>query len=209
LKILIVDDDESIVKNLKQILEELGHIVDVAYTGMEALEKVKQNKYEVALIDLLLPDIDGIQVLIEVNNISPTTAIIIITAFGTIPNAVEAIKRGASNYITKPFRVDELLATIKKAVEEKKLIYEADEKTLSIFSHPIRRNIILLLAKHRSMKFTDMVRALEIDDPPRLSYHLKILKDAGIISQNNQRLYILTRRGAVLTNKLMKLKHSY
>ncbi len=209
MKILIVDDDESIVKNLKQILEELGHIVDVAYTGMEALEKVKQNKYEVALIDLLLPDIDGIQVLIEVNNISPTTAIIIITAFGTIPNAVEAIKRGASNYITKPFRVDELLATIKKAVEEKKLIYEADEKTLSIFSHPIRRNIILLLAKHRSMKFTDMVRALEIDDPPRLSYHLKILKDAGIISQNNQRLYILTRRGAVLTNKLMKLKHSY
>jgi len=195
IKVLVVDDDESISQNLKTILEELGYISDTAYNGEEALRKIRENHYEVALIDLLLPDMDGLQLLIEAKKASPTTSIIIITAFGTIPNAVEAIKRGASDYVTKPFRIDDLITTIKKVVEEQRITYEANAELLSILSHPIRRSVISLLAKHRRMKFTDLARAVGIRDPPKLSFHLKILRDAGLIIQESDKLYTLTDKG--------------
>jgi len=194
-KVLVVDDDESISQNLKTLLEELGYISETAYNGEEALRKIREDYYDIALIDLLLPDMDGLQVLMEVKKVSPTTAIIIITAFGTIPNAVEAIKRGASDYITKPFRIDDLLTRIKKVIEEQRIIYEADAEMLSILSHPIRRSVISLLAKHRRMKFTDLARAVGIRDPPKLSFHLKILRDAGLIMQESDKLYTLTKKG--------------
>jgi len=194
-KVLVVDDDESISQNLKTLLEELGYISETAYNGEEAIRKIREDYYDIALIDLLLPDMDGLQVLMEVKKVSPTTAIIIITAFGTIPNAVEAIKRGASDYITKPFRIDDLLTRIKKVIEEQRIIYEADAEMLSILSHPIRRSVISLLAKHRRMKFTDLARAVGIRDPPKLSFHLKILRDAGLIMQESDKLYTLTKKG--------------
>ncbi|MCL7396843.1 MAG: response regulator [Thaumarchaeota archaeon] len=195
IKVLVVDDDEVISQNLKTILEEFGYISDTAYSGEEALRKIRESYYDVALIDLLLPDMDGLQLLLEVKKVSPTTAIIIITAFGTIPNAVEAIKRGASDYITKPFRIDDLLTTIKKVIEEQRMIYEADTEMPFILSHPIRRSVISLLAKHRKMRFIDIARAIGVEDPPKLSFHLKILRDAGLVVQESDKLYTLTEKG--------------
>lgn len=204
-KVLVVDDDESISQKLKTLLEELGYISETAYNGEEALRKIREDYYDIALIDLLLPDMDGLQVLTEVKKASPTTAVIIITAFGTISNAVEAIKRGASEYITKPFRIDDLLTTIKKVIEEQRIIYEADTEMLSILSHPIRRSVISLLAKHRRMKFTDLVRAVGIRDPPKLSFHLKILRDAGLIMRESGNFYTLTEKG-VRVMRMMYIK---
>jgi len=194
IKVLVVDDDEVISQNLKRLLEKSGYLADTAYTGEEALRKIREDNFDLALIDLLLPDIDGLKLLLEVKRISPITAIIIITAFGTIPNAVEAIKRGAADYITKPFRMNELLSTIKKVIEERKII-KLDTNILSALSHPIRRNVASLLVKHRRMKFTDLAKAVGVKDPPLLSFHLKILRDAGLISQESDKSYTITEKG--------------
>ena len=194
IKVLVVDDDEVISQNLKRLLEKSGYLADTAYTGEEALRKIREDNFDLALIDLLLPDIDGLKLLLEVKRISPITAIIIITAFGTIPNAVEAIKRGAADYITKPFRMNELLSMIKKVIEERKII-KLDTNILSALSHPIRRNVASLLVKHRRMKFTDLAKAVGVKDPPLLSFHLKILRDAGLISQESDKSYTITEKG--------------
>jgi len=194
IKVLVVDDDEVISQNLKRLLEKSGYLADTAYTGEEALRKIREDNFDLALIDLLLPDMDGLKLLLEVKRISPITAIIIITAFGTIPNAVEAIKRGAADYITKPFRMNELLSMIKKVIEERKII-KLDTNILSALSHPIRRNVASLLVKHRRMKFTDLAKAVGVKDPPLLSFHLKILRDAGLISQESDKSYTITEKG--------------
>ena len=195
IKVLVVDDDEVISQNLKRLLEKSGYLADTAYTGEEALRKIGENHFDLALIDLLLPDMDGLKLLLEVKRISPITAIIIITAFGTIPNAVEAIRRGAADYITKPFRMDELLSTIKKVIEERKIILKLDTNILSALSHPIRRDVACLLVKHRRMKFADLAKAVGVKDPPLLSFHLKILRDAGLISQESDKSYTITEKG--------------
>ena len=195
IKVLVVDDDEVISQNLKRLLEKSGYLADTAYTGEEALRKIRENHFDLALIDLLLPDMDGLKLLLEVKRLSPITAIIIITAFGTIPNAVEAIRRGAADYITKPFRMDELLSRIKKVIEERRIIFKTDVDILHILSHPIRRNVVSLLAKQRSLKFADLAKAVGVKDPPLLSFHLRILRDAGLITQEHDKSYTITEKG--------------
>jgi DNA-binding response OmpR family regulator len=207
IKVLVVDDDEVISQNLKRLLEKAGYLSDTAYSGEEALKKINANYYDLALIDLLLPDMDGLQLLMEVKRISPITAIIIITAFGTIPNAVEAIKRGAADYITKPFRIDELLSTIKKVIEERKIIFKTDIDVISVLSHPIRRDVISLLVKHRRMKFAELAKAVGIRDPPLLSFHLKILRDTGLITQESDKSYTLTEKGTRAIDALSRIKY--
>ena len=195
IKVLVVDDDEVISQNLKRLLEKSGYLADTAYTGEEALRKIRENHFDLALIDLLLPDTDGLKLLLEVKRLSPITAIIIITAFGTIPNAVEAIRRGAADYITKPFRMDELLSRIKKVIEERRIIFKTEIDILHILSHPIRRNVVSLLAKQRSLKFADLAKAVGVKDPPLLSFHLRILRDAGLITQEQDKSYTITEKG--------------
>jgi DNA-binding NtrC family response regulator len=207
IKVLVVDDDEAISQNLKRLLEKAGYLSDTAYSGEEALKKINANYYDLALIDLLLPDMDGLQLLMEVKRISPITAIIIITAFGTIPNAVEAIKRGAADYITKPFRIDELLSTIKKVIEERKIIFKTDIDVISVLSHPIRRDVISLLVKHRRMKFAELAKAVGVRDPPLLSFHLKILRDTGLITQESDKSYTLTEKGSRAIDALSRIKY--
>jgi DNA-binding NtrC family response regulator len=207
IKVLVVDDDEAISQNLKRLLEKAGYLSDTAYSGEEALKKINANYYDLALIDLLLPDMDGLQLLMEVKRISPITAIIIITAFGTIPNAVEAIKRGAADYITKPFRIDELLSTIKKVIEERKIIFKTDIDVISVLSHPIRRDVISLLVKHRRMKFAELAKAVGVRDPPLLSFHLKILRDTGLITQESDKSYALTEKGSRAIDALSRIKY--
>lgn len=198
-KILVVDDDESICANLKEILEKYGYSVKTVFTGEHAIREIEREHYDVVLVDLLLPGMDGIHVLMDIKRISPKTIVIIITAFGTISNAVEAIKRGASNYVTKPFRIEELITVIKKAMEEEK-IEKLDVNALFCLSHKLRREILLLLMKKRKMKFSELVRDLKIDDPPKLSFHLKILKNNELISQNENKEYYITYKGINLLN---------
>ncbi len=123
-RILIVDDDESIRKVLTTILEEEGYIIDTAENGNKAIEKSKTNFYNLALIDIRLPDIEGIKLLNLMKETVPKMVKIIITGYPTMQNAIEAVNRDADCYLLKPLNMENLLNKIKehlkKQQEEKK-----------------------------------------------------------------------------------------
>lgn len=117
-RILIVDDDENIRKVLQAILEEEGYSVDTAETAKEAIEKTNRAFYNLALIDIRLPDMEGIDLLTRIRDTVPKMRKIIITGYPTLQNAIAAVNRGANAYILKPFDMDKVLATIKEELKK-------------------------------------------------------------------------------------------
>lgn len=121
---IIVVDDESIRKVLATILEEKGYTVDTAENGKQAIEKTEKNFYNLGLFDIRLPDIEGTELLAKVKDTTPRMRKIIVTGYPSLPNAVEALNKGADAYILKPFDMDKVLQTIKEQLknqeEEKK-----------------------------------------------------------------------------------------
>jgi len=130
LKILIVDDDESIRISFKQVLAKDGHQATIVENGSLALEQVKKNQIDLAFVDLKMPGIDGMEVLKQIRNLSPKTDVVIITGFGTVATAVEAMKYGAYDYIQKPFPVETIRQVLKKIVEKKNILKGATTKQL-------------------------------------------------------------------------------
>ena len=123
-KILVVDDELHVRKTLTIILERAGYIVQAVEDGTEAIEMLSKSVYELVLCDLRMPRIDGMEVLHALKQIQPDTPLIMITAHGTIENAVDAMRQGAYYYITKLYNAEELLILVEKAIQQKKLIEE-------------------------------------------------------------------------------------
>lgn len=123
-RILVVDDELNIRQMLKSILEKNNYSVDLAEDGKIAFEKVKNNIYDIVLCDIRMPEIDGFQFLRLLRENSINITVIIMTAYGSIDTAIEAIRAGAYDYISKPFKPDEVIIAIKKAEEREKLIRE-------------------------------------------------------------------------------------
>jgi len=124
MNILIIDDEKSQRDILSDILEDAGYEVDSAENGTRGLEKIYKHNHPLVLTDLKMPGIDGISVLEQALAFNPDTQVILMTAFGTIPSAVNAIKNGAYDYLTKPFQKDHLLQVIFRAAEKAKLLQE-------------------------------------------------------------------------------------
>ena len=101
-RILIVDDDESIRRSLIMILEQKGYSVDTAENGREAVEKSNRNFYNIALIDIRLPDMEGTQLLTAMKDTLPKMVKIIVTGYPGLENAIEAVNKGADGYVVKP-----------------------------------------------------------------------------------------------------------
>ncbi len=116
-KILVIDDDTSLRRVLEYNLQEYGYEVQTASSGEEGLYWFGQSQPDLVITDMNMPGMDGLMVLKSIKERSPETLVIIITAFGTVDVAVEAMKAGAYDYITKPFNRDELRLTVRKALE--------------------------------------------------------------------------------------------
>jgi two-component system response regulator GlrR len=123
-KILVVDDDTNILKVIKMRLEAEGYQVTTAGQAKTALDLAKEDVYDFALVDLKLNGVNGIQLMENLHQINPEMPIIILTAYGTIKSAVEAMRKGAYSYLTKPFNYDELLLQTKNCLEKTKLTKE-------------------------------------------------------------------------------------
>ena len=122
--ILVVEDKDSMRKMLIQTLSGEGHRVDSAPNGKKALELIHSKSYDLVLTDLKMPDVDGLQVLSGVKSVDSETAVIVMTAYGTIEDAVSAMKRGAADFITKPFDTVHLGVLIGRALETRRLVAE-------------------------------------------------------------------------------------
>lgn len=123
-KILVIDDELGIRQMLKTILEKAGYTVDVAEDGVVGLEKVKNELFDIVLCDIKMPKMDGFEFLDNIKKQQLNLTIIMMTAYGSVETAIETIRRGAYDYISKPFKSDEVIIAIKKAEERERLIKE-------------------------------------------------------------------------------------
>ena len=149
-KVLIVDDERGLRIGTKRILQSEGYEVDVAENGTEGIELGTKNDYDLAIIDLKMPDIDGIEVLKTIKKARPNTICYIATAFASFDTAIEATKLGAQSYIPKPFTTDELLKHLEAGYEKRLLILESErlrkereERLLEIAYEKSRLNTIV------------------------------------------------------------------
>ena len=119
--ILVIDDEASICKGCSLILGEQNYSVASRTKGKEGLREALASQYDIVLLDIRLPDIDGMKILASLREKKPETQVIIMTGYSTVQNAVEAMKGGAFDYLAKPFTEDEILLAVEKAIEDKRL----------------------------------------------------------------------------------------
>jgi DNA-binding response OmpR family regulator len=117
--ILIVDDDKSILRTFTRILQKHGYEIDTAETGKEAIEKADKKNYDLALVDIRLPDMDGTELLAKMKKQLQNTIKIMITGFPSIESGVKALDEGADAYLVKPVKPEELLMLIKEKLKNK------------------------------------------------------------------------------------------
>ena len=122
--VLVADDDASIRSLLKQLLADEGYAVLEAATGGEVVERVKETSPDLVIMDVRMPELDGIEALQKVKTSSPNTAVLIMTAFGTSNAAIKAMELGAFDYVTKPFELDKISHTVKRAFQYQDLSAE-------------------------------------------------------------------------------------
>jgi len=123
-KVLVVDDDPAIVQLLTELLTKEGSQVMGCGTGGAAVAAGGEGRFDVVLADIRLPDMDGLQLLQAFQKASPESAVILMTAFGTVETAIQAIKAGAYDYVPKPFKLDEVRIAVERALERKRLLEE-------------------------------------------------------------------------------------
>ena len=124
LRIMIVDDEMIVRESFLHWFEKDGHTVATAASGLEALEKIENFPYEILFVDIKMPGMDGIELLEKIRADYPDTIVIIITAYGSIESAVNAMKMGASDYLLKPFKPEQLTLVLEKINQQKKLTAE-------------------------------------------------------------------------------------
>ena len=116
-RILVVDDDETIRTTMKAILEDEGYLVDLAATGKEAIQKTQETTYNVALLDIRLPDMEGVELLKLMKDNVPKTRKIMVTGYPSMQNAIGALNKNADAYLLKPVDVEKLLHTVKEQLQ--------------------------------------------------------------------------------------------
>jgi two-component system response regulator HydG len=127
-RVLVIDDEEALRASVAKILSRLGHGVDTAATATEGLALLSKQPYELVLTDFRLPDLDGLEVIARARALRPEAEIVLFTGFGSIPLAVQAIKRGAYDFVTKPFKRADLERVVARALEKQALA--ADNRRL-------------------------------------------------------------------------------
>jgi len=131
-KVLVVDDEETVRNLLQRMLEEAGYNVVTAANGQEALDKVSQLKIELVLLDIKMPGMSGIEVLRQLTTNWPETCVVMATAVADAETAVEAMKLGAYDYITKPFNRDDVVLKVRRAMEKRELLLENERHRLEL-----------------------------------------------------------------------------
>jgi two-component system response regulator HydG len=126
MSIMIVDDEKIVRESFQHWFEKIGHHVATAASGSEALDQLAQTPFELMFVDIKMPGMNGIELLEHVKSAYPETTVVIITAYGSIESAVQAMKMGAADYLLKPFKPDQLTLVMEKISQQKRLIREYD-----------------------------------------------------------------------------------
>lgn len=169
-KILVVDDEEVVCRFLKRVLDGGGHRVEVSRGGQEALEKLEEGTFDLVITDLKMPGVDGIGVLRRAKELDPLCEVIIITAYASVESAVEVMKLGAYDYISKPFNVDRIKFVVDKALEKRRLLRAAGERDF----YKLLSQLDSLTEVHNRRSFEELLEA-EISRSDRFRRPLSLL----------------------------------
>jgi diguanylate cyclase (GGDEF)-like protein len=131
LKILLVDDDPAILDILGDLIAVFGHEYDTAQDGQEAVEKLKQSNYNIVLTDMMMPNMDGMELLIHIHNNYPDIKVMVVTGYDRTFTFTDVINAGASDFISKPFNPDELEAKINRIIRELELLRQLEHLSIS------------------------------------------------------------------------------
>ena len=207
--ILVIDDDQDLRESIVEILENNDFTVSGCDCAETALEKIKITPPSLVIVDNMMPGMGGMALMPLLKKDYPNIKIIMITAFSTVENAVAAMKSGADDYLSKPFRRDELLVTVRRNLEELKFASQLSEPgmddALACLANQIRREILATLAKEKQMRFMNLTRKLGISDHTKVNFHLKNLKMNNLISQDREKNYHLTPEGEKMVDCLQLL----
>jgi len=151
-RILVIDDDESIRKTISMTLEHAGYVVDTAETGKQAIQKSEVNFYNLAIIDIRLPDIEGTELLTALSETTPKIVKIVLTGFPGMENAVKAINKGVDGYLVKPVSSDELIRVVKERLKKQEQETRYSEEKVAEF---VDTRIRELEAQQREAQDTD------------------------------------------------------
>ena len=141
-KILVIDDEPSVCKGCRLALSDENHIVDIRMTGREGMDLAREGDYDLILLDMKLPDIEGMEILRTIRETKPLMIVIVMTGYSTVQNAVEAMKLGAFDYLSKPFTDGELILVVQRAIEKKCLMEENLHLRKELFSRFDFQNIV-------------------------------------------------------------------
>ena len=139
IKVLVVDDDAQVCKTVGMILQENGYQVQSFSRPRQGLSAVRKNPFDIALVDIKMPDLDGLQLVEAIKSEDPRVAILVMTAYPDVQTAAETMRLGARDYITKPFREDALLGAIERIAHELGLIYTNEQELNRLIGQRIRQ----------------------------------------------------------------------
>jgi len=186
-KILVVDDEEIIRIGCLRILEDSTFHVDLAENGRVGLDKVKADAYDLVLLDLMMPEMGGMELLDEIQKLDPKIVCIIITGFATIETAVDAVKKGAYDYLPKPFTPDEFRAKVNRGLEKRRLILEAEklreerDRNLLECSNEKTRTLSIVSCMSEGLIATNRMGQIVLINPSALK--MLRLKDTRVIGK--------------------------
>src|SRR3990172_4862001 len=126
-KILVVDDEPGMRSLLSKVLMKGGYFVNAFEAGEEALQTLSEEEYDLAILDIEMPGMNGIELLKRIKQKDPSLSVVMITAYGSLQSAVEAMRQGAYDYLSKPFEMEEIKLVVEKALERERLIKENRE----------------------------------------------------------------------------------
>jgi DNA-binding NtrC family response regulator len=132
-RIIVIDDDEGIRKVVAEALKSEGYLVDTASSGKEAVEKSRSNFYNLALIDIRLPDMEGTRLLTSMKETTPEMIKIILTGYPGLQNAIDALNKGAHGYLVKPINMAELLRTVEQQLKKQSEMKEYGQDKVAEF----------------------------------------------------------------------------
>ncbi len=139
LRILVIDDDEDICLYLKDFLTGEGYRVTTVTKPLDALPEVREGRHQIVLLDVRMPDIDGVELLREIRAVDSDICVIVMTAYPSVESAVDTMKADAFDYLRKPFELEQLRQVLQRAVRDKGLMIDAEERVNQLLGAKIRQ----------------------------------------------------------------------
>jgi DNA-binding NtrC family response regulator len=170
MKILIVDDSKNIRITIQHLLENENHEFDIAMNGEEALDKILTNEFDLVFLDIRMPTMDGMEVLREIRKKGNKTPVVILSAYGTVDNAVEAMKLGVVDFMTKPFTPTEIRELLQSFEKREALTEEDEEPEKELSLAELEQYVKRLISSEKYEKAMDILKK-----------YLEKYQDSGII----------------------------